>query len=107
MSDDFKSRLESAIERGKRRAAHSADQQRAKEMSAEELKRLHTSYRLSLSDRIEPLEDRNVAAVVLFLCHEMFFGGRIRRRGGNFEVGDDTPNGQIASTGPAWQPCPE
>ena len=53
MSDDFNSRLESAIERGKLRAAHSADQQRAKEMSEEELKRLHTSYRLSLSDRIE------------------------------------------------------
>ncbi|MGB7346237.1 MAG: hypothetical protein WBD20_18610 [Pirellulaceae bacterium] len=51
--DDFTSRLESAIERGKRRAEHKANQQRAKELSEEELKRLHTSYRLALSDRIE------------------------------------------------------
>ncbi len=53
MSDDFKSRLESAIERGKQRADHKANQERQKELSEEELKRLHTSYRLSLSDRIE------------------------------------------------------
>ncbi|QDT13859.1 hypothetical protein [Planctomycetes bacterium K23_9] len=51
--DDFTSRLESAIQRGKRRAEHKADLERAKELSEEELKRLHTSYRLSLSDRIE------------------------------------------------------
>jgi hypothetical protein len=51
--DDFTSRLESAIQRGKRRAEHQADQERAKELSEEELKRLHTSYRLTLSDRIE------------------------------------------------------
>ena len=51
--DDFASRLESAIERGKRRAQHDANQERAKELSEEELKRLHTTYRLELSDRIE------------------------------------------------------
>ncbi|NND97336.1 MAG: hypothetical protein HKN47_08420 [Pirellulaceae bacterium] len=51
--DDFTSRLESAIQRGKRRAEHEAHKERAKELSEEELKRLHTSYRLSLSDRIE------------------------------------------------------
>jgi hypothetical protein len=53
MSDEFQSRLESAIKRGKKRAEHKASQQLAKQMSEEELRRLHTSYRLSLSDRIE------------------------------------------------------
>lgn len=53
MSDEFQSRLESAIARGKKRATMKANQQRAEELSEEELKRLHTSHRLSLSDRIE------------------------------------------------------
>ena len=53
MSDEFKSRLESAIARGRRRAEVHASQERQKEMSEEELKRLHSSYRLALSDRIE------------------------------------------------------
>jgi hypothetical protein len=53
MSDEFESRLESAIARGKKRAELHALQQRQKELSEEELKRLHTSYRLSLSERIE------------------------------------------------------
>ena len=53
MSDDFNSRLESAIQRGKQRAEMSASQQRQQELSEEELKRLHTSYRLALSERIE------------------------------------------------------
>jgi hypothetical protein len=53
MSEDFNSRLESAIERGKRRAQLKADETRRKELSEEELKRMHSSYRLSLSDQIE------------------------------------------------------
>lgn len=53
MSDDFESRLESAISRGKRRAELKASQQRQKQLSEEELRRLHTSYRLTLSERIE------------------------------------------------------
>jgi hypothetical protein len=53
MSDDFKSRLESAIQRGQRRRVHSASEAKRKELSEEELKRLHTSYRLALSERIE------------------------------------------------------
>lgn len=53
MSDDFQSRLESAISRGKKRAEHKATQERQKELSEDELKRLHTSFRLSLSERIE------------------------------------------------------
>ncbi len=53
MSDDFTSRLESAIARGKRRAEMHANQQRQQQLSEEELRRMHTSYRLSLSERIE------------------------------------------------------
>lgn len=53
MSDDFKSRFESAIQRGQRRRDHSANEKKRKKLSEEELKRLHTSFRLSLSDRIE------------------------------------------------------
>lgn len=53
MSDDFTSRLESAIQRGRKRAEHQASEERRKELSEEELKRLHTSYRLSLSEKIE------------------------------------------------------
>ncbi|QEF99812.1 hypothetical protein Mal15_38790 [Stieleria maiorica] len=53
MSDDFQSRLESAIQRGQRRRDHSASEAKRKELTEEELKRLHTSYRLSLSERIE------------------------------------------------------
>lgn len=53
MSDEFQSRLESAIERGQKRADHKAKMERQKELSEEEIKRLHTSYRLSMSERIE------------------------------------------------------
>lgn len=53
MSDEFESRLESAIARGKARADHKASLERKNELSEEELKRLHTSLRLSLSERIE------------------------------------------------------
>lgn len=53
MSDEFQSRLESAIARGKKRADFKASQERKQELSEEELRRLHTSYRLALSDQIE------------------------------------------------------
>ena len=53
MNDEFESRLDAAITRGKKRAEWKASQQRQKELSEEELRRLHTSYRLSLSERIE------------------------------------------------------
>ena len=58
MNDDFESRLESAISRGQRRADVKATQQRKSELSADELRRLHTSCRLSLSDRIETAINR-------------------------------------------------
>jgi len=53
MSDDFESRLESAISRGRQRADHKATQQRKQELTEEEKRRLHTTHRLSLSERIE------------------------------------------------------
>lgn len=53
MNDDFKSRLEAAIARGKQRADAKSSQQRQQQLSKEELKRLHTSYRLTLSEQIE------------------------------------------------------
>lgn len=53
MSEDFKSRLESAIQRGQKRRDFTEDQAKRKELTEEELKRLHTSFRLTLSDRIE------------------------------------------------------
>lgn len=53
MSEEFESRLESAISRGRRRAEAQAHQARAAQLSDEEIKRLHTSYRLTLSEKIE------------------------------------------------------
>lgn len=52
MSDDFQSRLESAIQRGNRRKEANELANREKAMSEEEARRLHTSHRLALSDRI-------------------------------------------------------
>lgn len=51
--DNFQSRLESAISRGKRRAELGKEQQKAQQLTEEELRRMHTSFRLSLSERIE------------------------------------------------------
>lgn len=53
MSDDFQSRFESAVQRGQQRREHSENEAKRKELSEDELKRLHTSFRLSLSERIE------------------------------------------------------
>jgi hypothetical protein len=50
---DFDNRLKKAIERGARRSEAKARAARAKAMSEEELKSLHTKYRLYLSDHIE------------------------------------------------------
>ena len=58
MTDDFESRLESAISRGKKRADWKASQERQRELSEEELRRLHTSCRLTLSERIEKAVQR-------------------------------------------------
>lgn len=50
---DFKQRLEKAIHRGQKRSDAQREAARAKAMTEEELKRLHTEFRLALSDHIE------------------------------------------------------
>lgn len=53
MSDDFQQRLQSAIQRGERRGERHDQAARQSQLTEEEFRRLHTKYRLSLSDRIE------------------------------------------------------
>jgi len=53
MSDEFEKRLQSAIQRGEQRGVRSEQAARQTQLTEEECKRLHTKYRLSLSDRIE------------------------------------------------------
>lgn len=50
---DFDDRLKNAIQRGKNRKARQTADAQAKALSQEELKRLHTQYRLELSDYLE------------------------------------------------------
>lgn len=50
---EFDERLQQAISRGKQRSKVIADKERAKRLSEEELKRLHSKYRLQVSDHIE------------------------------------------------------
>ena len=53
MTDDFQQRLQSAIQRGERRGDRHDAAARQSQLTEEECKRLHTKYRLSLSERIE------------------------------------------------------
>jgi hypothetical protein len=50
---DFEQRLRKAIERGERRGRQQAREIEAKALSAEEYRRLHSNYRLQLSEHIE------------------------------------------------------
>jgi hypothetical protein len=50
---DFDTKLQKAIERGHRRSDAKAEAQRRAAMTEEEFKRLHSQYRLQLSERIE------------------------------------------------------
>jgi hypothetical protein len=50
---DFEKRLEKAIERGHRASDARAREEAEKALSEQELRRLHTQYRLELSERIE------------------------------------------------------
>lgn len=50
---DFEKRLAKAIERGQRQGSASVEQQQSQALNEEELKRLHTQYRLQLSEHIE------------------------------------------------------
>jgi hypothetical protein len=50
---DFEQRLRKAIERGQRRGEERSRADREKALSVEELKRLHSQYRLQLAEHIE------------------------------------------------------
>jgi hypothetical protein len=50
---DFQQRLQKAIERGQRAGDEQARAERDRELNERELQRLHTQYRLELSERIE------------------------------------------------------
>ena len=50
---DFESRLQKAIERGERRTEEKEKAARAKRLNEEELKSLHSKYRLQFSEHIE------------------------------------------------------
>lgn len=50
---NFDERLQNAIERGKRRSDEKTREAQAKALSEEELKSLHSRYRLALSEHIE------------------------------------------------------
>lgn len=58
MSDDLEQRLNAAIERGQRRGRLQKEADRQAQLSEEELRRLHTQYRLALSERIEQSVNR-------------------------------------------------
>ncbi|MCD0460386.1 hypothetical protein [Roseiconus lacunae] len=73
MSDDFKSRLQSAIQRGEQRRDQSQNEAKRKELTDEELKRLHTSFRLSLSERIDA-KIRNIIDAFPGFRQEALFG---------------------------------
>ena len=53
MRTDFDERLQKAIERGQRRGEERAREARAQRLTEEDLKSLHTKYRLQLSEHIE------------------------------------------------------
>lgn len=50
---DFEERLQKAIERGQRKGHHQQQEAAARALGEEELKRLHTQYRLQLAEHIE------------------------------------------------------
>jgi hypothetical protein len=50
---DFGEKLRRAVDRGRERNAQSKEEARAHELNVEELKRLHSNYRLEISEYIE------------------------------------------------------
>lgn len=51
--DEFRRRMDAAINRGKRRASAKESAAQREKMTEEERRRLHTQFRLELSDKIE------------------------------------------------------
>lgn len=72
---NFEDRLSKAVERGQARGAAREQSERLKRLSAEELKQLHTRYRLKFSEHIEKCLRRLPAHFPGFQC-ETVFGDR-------------------------------
>lgn len=56
--NSFEQRLAKAVERGENRREDRAREERQKKLSVEELKKLHTGYRLQFSEHIESVVNR-------------------------------------------------
>jgi hypothetical protein len=69
---DFEERLSKAIERGQSRGSSHARAERLKQLSAEELRQLHTRYRLRFSDHIEKCVRQLPQHFPGFHCETMF-----------------------------------
>jgi hypothetical protein len=72
---DFEKRLSKAVERGQLRGADREAQERARQLSEEELRQLHTKYRLQLSEHIEHCVRQLPQHFPGFQC-ETLFGDR-------------------------------
>jgi len=72
MSDEFQQRLNSAISRGQKRRDQSQSEARQKELTEDELRRMHTSFRLALSDRIEKKIQKIIDAFPGFRPESLF-----------------------------------
>lgn len=72
---NFDERLTKAIQRGHTRNTDRAEEERAKQLSAEELKNLHTRYRLQFSEHIEACVRKLPDHFPGFQC-ETLFGDR-------------------------------
>ena len=80
---EFEKRLEKAIERGRRTSADRAQAERNRELTEQELQRLHSQYRLDLSEQIErclqQLADRFPGFAFETIVDERGWGAAIRR----------------------------
>ena len=70
--NDFEQRLQKAIERGQQRGQQRAAEARQQQLGEEELKRLHSQYRLMLSEYIETCMKRLPAHFPGFQSETMF-----------------------------------
>lgn len=83
MNMNFDDRLKRAIERGEKHKTDLSLQEQAEQLSQDELKTLHTGYRLELSEHIESclrkLADHIPGFVYQTILGEDGWGGRITR----------------------------
>jgi len=88
---EFEQRLEKAIERGQRRRTARDAEQARRAMSEEELRRLHTSYRLELSEYINECVKRLANHFPGFVTQEVVsekgWGASARRDDVNLDQG--------------------